>query len=295
MCYRSMESSGQCDSTVHIWDDRAVSYKISRYCIVQYRDTSWWVNWRMYSVCTQPLLAPHLNESLTLLPGKDVYWTPELSCIVVSNVIDNWLRDKINISRIKIFTCNATTPKLLPGCCHTSATQQPHQSGHLGDHCLIWCIESAAINQQKPKELNIFEADTWQRQRLESNATMKFSTVSSLVASALYVTAVSAFVQLPPAATRTPHLYATTSVELVAEPDGGVELKKVSDASLPGSRMKNMVGTSLSFISFDNFATIKAIHTIFSNIGSTLKGCSRGFRRRRAFVLVIGCCWWAED
>ncbi|KAL7522274.1 hypothetical protein ACHAWX_006967 [Stephanocyclus meneghinianus] len=69
---------------------------------------------------------------------------------------------------------------------------------------------------------------------------MKFSTVSSLVASALYVTAVSAFVQLPPAATRTPHLYATTSVELVAEPDGGVELKKVSDASLPGSRMKNM-------------------------------------------------------
>ncbi|KAL7488275.1 hypothetical protein ACHAW6_013859 [Cyclotella cf. meneghiniana] len=69
---------------------------------------------------------------------------------------------------------------------------------------------------------------------------MKFSTVFSLVASALYVTAVSAFVQLPPAATRTPHLYATTSVELVAEPEGGVELKKVSDASLPGSRMKNM-------------------------------------------------------
>ena len=75
---------------------------------------------------------------------------------------------------------------------------------------------------------------------------MKFSAVYSVLASLSCVTAANAFIPLPPASmsnavARTPPVYATTSVELVAEPEGGVELIKVSDTSLPGSRMKNMV------------------------------------------------------
>jgi hypothetical protein len=66
---------------------------------------------------------------------------------------------------------------------------------------------------------------------------MKFSTITSLAATAICITTASAFI--PPASIASTKLHATTPIELVAEPEGGAELNPVSD-SLPGSRMKDM-------------------------------------------------------
>lgn len=70
---------------------------------------------------------------------------------------------------------------------------------------------------------------------------MKLFTLSTLASSVIYASFTSAFVPTSSfhAIQTSSCLHATTSVELVAEPEGGTELTPTS-SSLPGSRMKDM-------------------------------------------------------
>ncbi len=61
----------------------------------------------------------------------------------------------------------------------------------------------------------------------------------SIILTAGILATASAFVPTPSIYTVHTSVYATTEVELVAEPEGGTELTAVS-SSLPGSRMKDM-------------------------------------------------------